>query len=636
VLASLAAPTDLVTVRQTLAASIGVALVAEGTSPDEAIARADAAMYRAKRAGGSRFVLETDEPESSTALVDLVQEEHEQDVAKLLHRLTRATSDVVLRVLLGEVNQVDLVSDAIVELTGRSRIELVGSDVGEFIDARDLSMLRSMLDPAPTRIEAVRMRLRKSDGKDVWCEISGVPILDSLGRAIGVEVIARDATDWIALQHRLNDQALHDPLTLLPTRELFLVKSRDVLVHRASDENTVALMSIDLDGLDDINTALGRIAGDEVVRLVAERIQTSVSRTDLVGRVGGDEFAVLLTSASGPGEAVATASRMCAALAHPVRLRSTGEEVYVSASVGLAMASGPGDDPRQLVRDAGFALQRAKTQGAGTWEVFDAEMRRGLDERYEIERDLRRALDRGELRVHYQPEVLFATGEIIGAEALIRWQHPSRGLLGAGAFVDVAEETGLVVPLGWWVMRQATHQASAWHAAGQNIVVRVNLSGRQITHPDLVFEVSSALTESGVDPALICLEITETVLMNEPDLALARLMELKELGVHLAIDDFGTGYSSLAYLKKFPVDVLKIDKSFVDGIALDPQDRAIVATIVSLTQSLQLEVTAEGVETEEQAGELVVLGCRRGQGFLFSKPVPPEDIHFAPVPRPNQ
>lgn len=423
---------------------------------------------------------------------------------------------------------------------------------------------------------------------------------------------------------KLAERARTDVLTGLANRWAFLDAVSGALDrHTAGASAGVAVLLLDLDRFKVVNDSLGHLAGDELLARVAHRLEATARPGEQLGRLGGDEIVVLLEG----HETTEAAQRRCDDLLEVFEEPFiVGEhEFQLSASGGLAVA-GAATTPQQILSQADAAMFRAKELGRRRLVTFDQDLRRQLTQRLQRENDVRRAIRQGELVLHYQPEMHLPTRTLHGVEALVRWEHPAEGLLVASEFIDLAEESGLIVELGDWVLQQACAQLAEWTRAGHDLVVRVNVSAKQVNHPDLVDRLVQILDETGADPGMLCLELTETAVMADADLSLDVLGKLADLGVQLAIDDFGTGYSSLSYLKRLPMHVLKVDRSFVDGLDRSHDDLAIVAAVLSLAATLGLTVTAEGIESEAQLQALMDLGCSYGQGWLFSKAVPPEQI----------
>jgi len=437
--------------------------------------------------------------------------------------------------------------------------------------------------------------------------------------------VVHDVSEHKRIEALLEHRARHDPLTELPNRVMLLEQIGEALAHGRgrSARRQIGLVLLDLDHFKIVNDSLGLSAGDELFAIVAQRVERILRIGDTVARLGGDELAVVCNDARDEAAVVAVAERVRSVLAEPFVL-ATGE-VFLTASIGVALSTGTDDSPERLLRDASVAMFAAKRMGRGRIEVFSEPMRENSVARLEMESALRRALVRDEFRVHYQPLVRFESSEVIGLEALLRWQHPEHGLVAAEEFLTVAEETGLIVPIGAWVLREACAQAASWIAESTDhaaLAVSVNVSARQLADDDLVSIVQEALASSGLDPALLVLELTESTLMADRERAVEVLRRLTGMGVRVGIDDFGTGQSSLIYLRSLPVHTLKIDRSFVDALGRDAEGAAIVAAVVQLGHALGLSVTAAGVETPDQLAQLRALGCDLGQGFYFAHPQP--------------
>jgi diguanylate cyclase (GGDEF)-like protein len=438
------------------------------------------------------------------------------------------------------------------------------------------------------------------------------------------------------LGHRLKHQAFHDPLTGLANRALFTDRLEHAMTRRDQDRGGLAVIFLDLDDFKMINDSLGHTAGDELLRAVADRLLTVLRPSDTAARLGGDEFAILLEGGDAPYDVIAVAERIVSVL--KPHFTTHGKEVAVHASVGVATSAAPTVAAGELLRRADVAMYRAKMRGKNSFEVFEPGMQEVVTRRLEVRTDLERALERDELVLHYQPFVDLDTRMPVGVEALVRWQHPRWGLVGPGEFISIAEETGLIRDIGLWVLETACRQCQEWQTAfpDQNgFFVSVNVSPRQLRQPDFADAVWAVLSRTGLHPSRLVLEITESFMVEDPERASDRLHSLKALGVRLSIDDFGTGYSSLATLQELPIDILKIDKAFVDHVADDPRRAAFAQAIIRMGKTLGLALVAEGVERQEQAERLHTLGCRIAQGHHFCRPVEPAVIErmLAAVPQ---
>ena len=468
-------------------------------------------------------------------------------------------------------------------------------------------------------------RVLHKDGSFRWMLSRGVAVHDTSGNPLRMAGSQTDITEG----------KVSDPLTGLPNRLLFIDRVGRLVKHtKRRKDHLFAVLFLDLDGFKMINDGMGHLIGDQLLLGVAHRLEKCLRSTDTVARLGetftvarlgGDEFTVLLDDIKDPDDAKRAADRMMKALAAPFILG--GKEVFTSVSIGIALSTSAYEQPEEMLRDADTAMYRAKSLGKARYEVFDADMRASVMARLQLETDLHRALERGELRNFYQPIVALASGEIAGFEALLRWQHPTRGLLGPIEFIPVAEETGLIRELGWWNLREACRQISEWRGgliAQRRLTISVNLSAKQFLQPNLVEDIRKLLIELALPPDALKLEITESTVMADPSAAVEMLQQIKSLGIHLAIDDFGTGYSSLSYLHRFPLDTLKIDRSFISGMGDDGQGMEIARTILPMANNLRLDVVAEGVETIQQVALLKKLHCKYGQGYYFSRPLSAE------------
>jgi diguanylate cyclase (GGDEF)-like protein len=438
----------------------------------------------------------------------------------------------------------------------------------------------------------------------------------------------RDVTDRRALEEQLTRQAFEDPLTGLANRALFRDRLGHALSRLSRSTRSIAVLMLDLDGFKAINDSMGHDAGDEALKEIAARISGAARPGDTVGRLGGDEFTILLEELDDPTFADEVADRILELVRQPLFIQNVN--LRVSASIGIVVSGTHEMTPEELMRDADIAMYRAKAEGRDRRVAFEPAMHASATKQLRISQDLAHALDRDEFALYYQAIVDLESGTPKGVEALIRWHHHDLGLVAPNDFISIAEQNGLILPIGRWVLERACAQAVAWHSGspeGQKLTMSVNVSGRQLNHDSLVPDVRRILADSGLDPHYLILEVTESVVMSDIDMVIRRLKELKELGISIAIDDFGTGYSSLAYLRQLPVDILKIDKAFIDAAASgDPGGDAIMRAIVHLSEGLHLKTIAEGVEDADQALHIKELGCQSAQGFLFSRPMPPDEI----------
>jgi diguanylate cyclase (GGDEF)-like protein/PAS domain S-box-containing protein len=475
------------------------------------------------------------------------------------------------------------------------------------------------------RQHRLELRLRHADGRWRWMEAHAVNLLDD--RAVdGIVVHFHDISERRVAETELEHQALHDPLTGLPNRALVLDRLGRALARAHRTGLHTVVLFIDVDRFKVVNDSLGHAYGDDLLVAVAARLRAALRETDTVARLGGDEFVVLLEDLSHEGVALEVAEKILEAMRRPFHL--AGRELFVTASIGLALSVSESDTAESMVRDADAAMYVAKGRGRNRLEVFDDSIRVRVVHHLEVENDLHRALERGELQLLYQPAYELATNRIVGVEALLRWHHPKRGIVLPGEFIGVAEETGLIVDIGRWTIDEACRQIKAWREWGDTSLrtLWVNLSARQLAGNDMPSVVADALERHDLPPGVLGLELTESALIEEAEAAGSMLREIEALGVRLAIDDFGTGYSSLLYLQRYKVDVLKVDRSFVSGLGTNEDDTAITSAVINLGHNLGMQVSAEGVETPMQLERLRELGCDTACGFYLERPTTPEVV----------
>ncbi|MBI3574187.1 MAG: EAL domain-containing protein [Gammaproteobacteria bacterium] len=517
-------------------------------------------------------------------------------------------------------------SPKVKDLLGYAPEEVVGKTPFDFMPPDEAAKLRQQFADIATarrpfeQLENVNLR---KDGRRVVIETSGVPIFDREGGLAGWRGVDRDITERIKAQEKLRYLAYHDELTDLPNRALLLDRLRQGLIETTRHDRRVAAMCLDLRDFKNVNDTLGHEIGNRLLQAVAERLQTCVRPGDTVARLDGDKFGVMLADVSQNEDVVRVMQKIREDFTQPLRV--DGHELCLSMTFGISLYPSDGTDAETLLKNADIAMYRARERD-DDYQYYSADMTASAAERLALENDLRRVLERSELCLYYQPQVGLASGAITGVEALIRWQHPAHGMISPEKFIPLAEQTGLVLPIGEWVLRQACAQARAWQAAGWPLRMSINLSARQFRLPGLDGLIRGILEETGLDPGRLDIELTESIIVRDPATVAAILTGLERLGVQISIDDFGTGYSSLSYLKRFPIDILKIDQSFVRDLATDPDDAAIVQAIVTMAHALGIQTIAEGVETKAQLELLRRNGCDAMQGYYFSRPVPAEEI----------
>jgi diguanylate cyclase (GGDEF)-like protein/PAS domain S-box-containing protein len=539
--------------------------------------------------------------------------------------LVQNSSDVVM--ILSPDMRVLYHTPSASRLLGRPQSEIDGARLTEFLSPEDRTLALAFftdLLKQPNSSAAADWRLVAAGGTERHVENVCSNLLSD-SAVNGLVLNTRDVTERKAAEEKLQHDAFHDSLTGLPNRSLFKEHLRIAIGRaRRSPDHRYAVLFLDLDRFKIVNDSLGHSFGDELLKVIADRLaQTVRANIDIVARLGGDEFVILLEGIEEASTATHVASRIQHSLREPVRIG--GHEVFVTASIGVALSTTGYADAEDLLRDADTAMYRAKARGRACHEVFDKQMHARAVALLELENDLRRAVEREEFEVYYQPIVSISEGKrITGFEALVRWRHPTKGLIPPGDFISVAEDTGQIIAIGRWVLREACRQMKRWDRRGQRagaLTLSVNLSGKQFLQPDLVEQVRETLRETGFDPRRLQLEITESVVIENTEVVTSMLTQLREMGVQVTMDDFGTGYSSLSYLHSFPIDVLKIDRSFIAGMSGRDSKSEIVKSVLTLASSMGMKVVAEGVETEEQLSHLQGLNCSYGQGYLFSRPV---------------
>jgi diguanylate cyclase (GGDEF)-like protein/PAS domain S-box-containing protein len=524
----------------------------------------------------------------------------------------------------GNITYLNLVAET---MTGWRRDEAIGKPLAEVFRIIDGATRKTAQDPMEMAVAqnrtvglTVNCVLIRRDGFESPIEDSAAPIHDRAGRVTGAVIVFHDVSAARAMSIRMTHSAQHDVVTNLPNRLLLndRICQSIVLAHR--QKKSLAVIFLDLDRFKYINDSLGHAVGDKLLQSVSRRLLAGVRGSDTVSRQGGDEFVILLSEISHPEDAATSAKKILLLLSAPHSI--AGQDLRVDGSIGISVYPGDGEDAETLIKNADTAMYHAKENGRNNFQFFKADMNLRAVERQSLEGKLREALEREEFLLHYQPKVNLDTGEITGVEALIRWQHPDRGLVAPAQFVPIAEDCGLILPIGRWVLREACRQAREWQQAGLPFNrISVNVSATEFRAKNFVAEIGTSLKETGLEARYLDLELTESVLMHHAESSATILHALKAIGVHLAVDDFGTGYSSLSYLQQFPIDILKIDKSFIQRLTGGLDDSPIVGAIINMGKSLKLRVIAEGIETQQQLALLQAQHCGEGQGYLFSRPV---------------
>ena len=559
-------------------------------------------------------------------IADIAARKRTEQELQLRQRAIEASANAIIISSAKEPDYaIEYVNPAFERITGYAAGEVVGCNMGLLWgkDGEQSGIKEIRACMLEQREGHAVLRNYRKDGTLFWSDLYIAPVRDDGGGVSHYVVAQYDITATKRYESELEFQTNRDALTGLANRNLLRDRLRQAISYAYRYGHPIWVLFVDLDRFKFINDTLGHQAGDVLLKAVAERLQASVRDTDTVARMSGDEFVLVLPERTDAGLSTGIVKRIMDTVAQPLTIE--GHEFFVSCSVGVSVYPPDGATPEELIKHADVAMYRAKETGRNNFQFYTSEMNERALERLRIEADLRSALERNEFMLYYQPQVDLRTREIVGVEALIRWQHPELDMVPPARFIGLAEETGLIVPIGAWVIREACRQGRQWQTEGLgHLRISVNLSARQFGEHDLVECVAAALKETNLPPECLEIELTESLVMADVDHAIGVLRELKSLGIKLSIDDFGTGYSSLSYLKRFPIDVLKIDRSFVNDITIDPDDAAIVASIISLAHSLRLQVIAEGVETIEQLGYLRKHECDQIQGYFFSRPVPAE------------
>jgi diguanylate cyclase (GGDEF)-like protein/PAS domain S-box-containing protein len=505
------------------------------------------------------------------------------------------------------------VSDAARQILGYTPNEMIGHSIFEYALPEDHPILRRVdLFDTP---QTFSYRVRRKDGEVIWFESRNRALRDANGNVTEVVAVSRDVSERRRAEEQIEYQAYHDALTGLPNRALFRDRLTIALAHAKRQQSPVALMFLDLDRFKNVNDTLGHSLGDELLKVIAGRLSAVLREEDTIARMGGDEFTVLIANITSEADTPFIAQKLLDAVAQPLGIE--GHELFITTSIGIAVYPNDGDSAEALLKNADNAMYRAKEIGRSSYQLSAVSTSERSVDRLSMENALRHAIDRGEFVLHYQPQIRTDTMEVVGMEALLRWNRPEHGIVMPEMFIPLAEETRLILPIGEWVLREACRQAKQWP---KPLRLAVNLSPRQFQQSDLRTMIRAALDESSLDANLLELEITESTAMHNTERTLATMRGLREMGVRIALDDFGTGHSALNYLRSFPIDSVKIDQAFVHEIEVSASDRAIVSAVIAMAHGMNLRVTAEGVETEAQFAFLREQGCEEVQGFLFGRP----------------
>jgi diguanylate cyclase (GGDEF)-like protein/PAS domain S-box-containing protein len=551
----------------------------------------------------------------------LAEDVHRQRVEARFRSLVQNATDLIT--VIDQDDTVRYQSPSVRRVLGHEPSDLEGTNFFDLLHPDDAPRIRSFLASSSAGQNIIDARLLHQNGTWLSVEMTANDLTDDPNVA-GIVLNTRDVSERRAFEEQLQHQAFHDTVTGLANRALFHDRVHPALERQGRDGKELAILLLDLDDFKAVNDSLGHAVGDRLLIDVGNRLRTLVRGADTVARMGGDEFAVLMEEAR-QEEAGEAAERIVEGLKAPFQL--DGKDVLVRASLGIAIVeAGHGDEgAEEVLRNADVAMYMAKAEGKGRYQVFEPTIHNSVLRRLELRADLLRAVESKEFVLYFQPILELSTGELAGVEALIRWQHPERGLVPPDQFIPLAEETGLIVPMGKWALEEACREALVLQRAHprreQPLTMAVNLSAKQLQEPDLVRDLASVLRESGLEPQSLHVEITESVMMADTEFSVTRLKELKMLGVRLAVDDFGTGYSSLNYIRRFPIDVLKIDRSFIDGITDEGEVSALTEAILQLSRILNLHAVAEGIETKDQLNRLLQLNCELGQGYLFARPL---------------